>query len=142
MGIIHKCCRYCTSVQPNYESARLWNDEISGKLMSLGFTSNPRDKCIFNKMTRQAQITIAVYVDDLMITSTDKQAILEVETALLEAYGPFRTTIGTTPTYLGCTRDYNTPGVVSICQTGMIQDLVSSRERTHEETKVTSSEHL
>lgn len=110
--------------------------------MSLGFTPNPRDKCIFNKMTRQTKITIVVYVDDLMITSTDKQAILEVEAALLEAYGPFRTATGTTLTYLGCTWDYNTPGVVSVCQTGMIQDLVSSRERTHEERKVTSSELL
>jgi hypothetical protein len=105
--------------------------------MSLGFTPNPRDKCIFNKMTRQAQITIVVYVDDLMITN--KQAILEVEAALLEAYGPFRTATGTTLTYLGCTWDYNTPGVVSISQTGMIQDLVSSRERKQKERKVFSS---
>ena len=78
--------------------------------MSQGSTPNPRDRCFFNKMTRQAQITFVVYVDNLMITSTDKQAILDVEAALLEAYGQFCTTTGTTLTYLGCTWDYNTPG--------------------------------
>ena len=38
-------------------------------------------------------------------------------------------------TYLGSTWDYRTAGVVKIGQAGMIQDLVTSRERTHEERK-------
>ena len=61
------------------ESAKLWCQEIAGTLIRHGFTANPRDVCIFNKMVRGTQITITVYVDDLMMTSTDKKLVLEME---------------------------------------------------------------
>ena len=115
------------------ESARLWNDEISSMLTSLGFIANPRDRCVFNKVVRGSQVTIAVYVDDLMITSLDHDAVLYIETRLRSAYGQFRTTTGKELTYLGCTWDFRSKGVVKIGQAGMIQDLVTSRERTHRE---------
>ena len=117
------------------ESARLWNDEISSKLSSYGFTANPRDRCVFNSVVRGHQVTIVVYVDDLMITSRDKEAVIDVETRLRGAYGHFRTTTGKELTYLGCTWDSKTRGVVKIGQSGMIQDLVTSRERTHADRK-------
>ena len=113
------------------ESARLWNDEISSKLSSLGFSANPRDKCVFNMHVRGCQVTIVVYVDDLMITSLDKKAVLDIETKLRTAYSQFRTTTGKELDYLGCTWDFRSRGVVKIGQSGMTQDLVTSRERTH-----------
>jgi Reverse transcriptase (RNA-dependent DNA polymerase) len=61
------------------ESAKLWYQEIAGTLTRHGFTANSTDICIFNKMVRGTQITIAVYVDGLMMTSTDKKLILEME---------------------------------------------------------------
>jgi Reverse transcriptase (RNA-dependent DNA polymerase) len=61
------------------ESEKLWYQEIAGTLTRHGFTANPRDICIFNKMVKGTQITIAVYVDDLMMTSTDKKLVLEME---------------------------------------------------------------
>ena len=110
------------------KSARLWNDEISSMLISLGFTANPRDRCIFNKIVRGSQMTIVVYVDDLMITSMDNDAVRDTETRLRSAYGQFRTTTGKELTYLGCTWDFRTKDVVRIGQAGMIQDLVPRRE--------------
>ena len=84
------------------ESARLWNDEISNMLISLGFMANPRDRCVFNMVVRGAQVTIVVYVDDLMITSTDRDAVLDIETRLRAAYGRFHTTRADIPgVYMG-----------------------------------------
>jgi Reverse transcriptase (RNA-dependent DNA polymerase) len=57
------------------ESAKLWYHELAGSLKTNAFKPNPRDICIFNKTTRNAQITIVVYVD-LMMTSTDKSLVL------------------------------------------------------------------
>ena len=37
------------------ESARLWNNEISGKLGTMGFRPNPRDKCIFTVLIYPAK---------------------------------------------------------------------------------------
>lgn len=81
------------------------------------------------------QITIVVYVDDLMITSANHANVQRVETELRKSYGQFKTTEGKELTYLGCTWDFTTPGLVSIHQTRMIQDPVLSRERTHTERK-------
>ena len=65
------------------ESAKLWYQEIAGTLTRHGFTANPRDVCIFNKMVSGIQITVAIYVDDLMMTSTDKKLVLEMECFLV-----------------------------------------------------------
>ena len=113
------------------ESARLWNDGISSMLGSYGFSAKPRDRCVFNSVVRGHQVTIVVYVDDLMITSLDQETVMDIETRLRGAYGQFRTTSGKELTYLGCTWDFKTRGVVKIGQSGMIQDLVKLCERTH-----------
>jgi Reverse transcriptase (RNA-dependent DNA polymerase) len=73
------------------ESAKLWYTEIAGTLTKNGFTANPRDICIFNKDVKGVQITIAVYVDDLMMTSKNRSLVLEMEQVLLSTYGQFRT---------------------------------------------------
>jgi Reverse transcriptase (RNA-dependent DNA polymerase) len=117
------------------QSARLWNDEITRTLVGLGFEPNPRDRCVFNAMENGVQTTIVVYVDDLMVTSVNEENIHRVDSELRNSYGQFRTTEGKELTYLGCTWDYTSPGLVHIRQTGMIQDLVMSRERTHAERK-------
>ena len=75
---------------------------------------------MFNSVVRGSQVTIVVYVDDLMITSRDREAVMNIESRLRGAYGQFRTTTGEELTYLGCTWDFRTRGVVKIGQSGMI----------------------
>jgi Reverse transcriptase (RNA-dependent DNA polymerase) len=113
------------------ESARLWYTEISSTLHACGFVTNPRDPCVHNKMVGKDQFTIIVYVDDLKMTCRNKEAVLDMERTLLQKYGQFRTTHDRVTSYLGCTWDYSEPGFVQVSQVGMIQDLVTSRERTH-----------
>jgi Reverse transcriptase (RNA-dependent DNA polymerase) len=90
------------------ESAKLWYHELAGTLKTSGFKPDPRDICIF---TRYAQITIVVYVDDLMITSTDKSLVLEMERTLLKKDGEFRTSSEKTLSYLGLPRKRNRKSV-------------------------------
>jgi hypothetical protein len=54
-----------------------------------------------NSSRTGTQITIVVYVDDLMIRSTDKSLALEVEQILLNKYSQFRTSSEKTLSYLG-----------------------------------------
>ena len=74
-----------------------------------------------------------------MMTSTDKKLVLEMEQILLSTYGQFRTSSEMSMSYLGCTWDFSEKYFVKVSQTGMVQDLVASRERTHVErgTKLT-----
>jgi Reverse transcriptase (RNA-dependent DNA polymerase) len=114
------------------ESAKLWYIELAGTLTVNGFTANPRDFCVFKKGVKGTQITIVVYVDDLMMTSIDKQLVLKIKQVLRDTYGQFRTSQEKTVSYLGCTWDFHENGFVKVSQAGMIQDLVASREKTHE----------
>ena len=115
------------------ESAKLWYNEIAGTLGRNGFTANPRDICVFNKDVKGNQFTILVYVDDLMMTCVDKKAVLDFEQTLLKTYGQFRTTQERVVPYLGCTWDFTEKGFVKVTHIGMIQDLISSREKNHAE---------
>jgi hypothetical protein len=53
-------------------SAKLWYEHMSGILRALGFRSNPYDVCVFNKTHDGRQITVCLYVDDLLVTSQSK----------------------------------------------------------------------
>ena len=50
------------------ESARLWYDNISGLLKSIGFKQNSRERCLYNDIVQGVQVTVCIYVDDLMLT--------------------------------------------------------------------------
>ena len=53
------------------DAARIWYDKITGVLLSMGYTQNVVDKCVFNKLVDGVQVTIMLYVDDLLATCID-----------------------------------------------------------------------
>ena len=112
------------------ESALLWYKELSSFLGSIGFSPNPYEKCILNKEQSGHQTTIAIYVDDLLITSTKLHYAEEVVAALEERYKELKVTPGKVHNYLGMVMDFSDPPYVSINQTGMIEDIVSKAKAT------------
>ena len=61
------------------ESAKHWYNTLSTYILSLGYKQNPYDHCVFNKHTDESKSTIVVYVDDLFITSTNKNTIQDIK---------------------------------------------------------------
>jgi hypothetical protein len=60
--------------------------------------------CITSSLSlRGTQFAIAVFVDDLMMTSTDKELVIHMEQILLSTCGQFRTSCEKCVSYLGCT---------------------------------------
>jgi hypothetical protein len=52
------------------EAAALWYANLSATLTRNNFTPNSYDPCVFNKVDRDGiQITVAMHVDDLFVTS-------------------------------------------------------------------------
>lgn len=47
------------------QAARLFWEKLSGKLLEWGFTPNPYDPCVMNKIIKGKQLTVAWHVDDL-----------------------------------------------------------------------------
>jgi len=50
------------------ESALVWYELFSTTLQNIGFTINPYNKCLANKMVNGKQCTIACYVNDIKIS--------------------------------------------------------------------------
>ena len=48
------------------ESAKLWYENLKTTLLSIGFSVNPLDVCVFNLLKNGNQCTICVHVDDLL----------------------------------------------------------------------------
>ena len=112
------------------ESAKLWYLEITKTLTDWGFTANPRDPCVLNKTIRGKQLTVVIYVDDMMMTCVFEEEVHNLAEDLRAKYGQFRTSDGPTLNFLGAKWIYDGKGYVLILQLGMIQDLITSRENT------------
>jgi hypothetical protein len=83
------------------ESAQLWFREISKFLGEQGFISNAVDPCVFHENHGEAQLTVVVYVDDLIITSIDVRRIDSFIIKLQDRFKNIKTTSGLEHFYLG-----------------------------------------
>jgi hypothetical protein len=67
--------------------SKLWYDDVRKELTKLGFTHNPKDECVFNKVMDGHQITECIYVNDLFATSIDEADLELIRPALVQRYG-------------------------------------------------------
>jgi hypothetical protein len=49
------------------ESAKLWYEEFTGFLKSLGFLPNPFDPCVLNLDYKDETYTLVLYLDDCFV---------------------------------------------------------------------------
>jgi hypothetical protein len=64
------------------ESALLWYEAISTFIISLGFRQSDQDECLFILINETENIHLAVYVDDLFISSKNIESINLIELLL------------------------------------------------------------
>ena len=70
------------------ESAALWHEHLSGTLKGLGFSKNKHEWCVFNRSdSKGVQCTIALHVDDLLISSVSTEMIESLCVGLKRKYG-------------------------------------------------------
>jgi hypothetical protein len=106
------------------ESAKLWYNLLSSVLVEDGFIFNPLDPCIMNKTINGQQITVVIYVDDILVTSVSSQAINDFEQLLRNKFHEISTYDGKTHSYLGMTFDFSTLNKVTLTMEGYIADLL------------------
>ena len=103
------------------ESAALWHNNIKKTLTDAGFVQNPHDQCVFNKVSdKGAQCTVAIHVDDLLVTSTDQKALDSLATLLTRRYGEISRADGPSLGYLGMSFDLTVSGEARITMPGFV----------------------
>jgi hypothetical protein len=106
-------------------SALLFYRKLRRELEDYGFTINPYDPCVANRISESGkQQTVLWHVDDLMMSHVDP----EVNTALLGylegIYGDKMTvTRGSKHRYLGMDLDFSKPGLLGITMIKYIDDI-------------------
>jgi len=110
------------------QAALLFWKNLFGYLSNqLGFTANPYDPCVVNKIVDGKQCTVAWHVDDLKISHVDEKVVEEVVAKLNNRYGketPLSGTRGDTHDYLGMTIDFSKVGKVIFSMHDYVHNLI------------------
>ena len=123
-------CKLDKALYGLIESARIWFLNVSETLLKMGFRQNPKDICVFNKDIDGNQLTIFLYVDDILLTCKDVAAIDGVLAELKAIYGELVVHEGSSLPYLGMEFDFSQPGQVSVKMGKYIDDLLRITETT------------
>ena len=121
-------CMLNKALYGTVEASRLWFDLVVKTLTTNGFTQNPYDRCVFNKMIDGKQCTILFHVDDFFITSESSKALDEVEEIFKNAFEKFTVDKGKVLSFLGMTFDFTVEDKVHVTQGGYIADILSSEK--------------
>jgi hypothetical protein len=90
---------------------------LSSKLVLWGFTNNPYDWCVANKMIDGKQCTVLWHVDDLKISHVHDEVNTNIIKKINDEFGkesPLTITRGKIHDYMGMTLDYYKQGKVKI----------------------------
>ncbi|KAL0400307.1 UNVERIFIED_CONTAM: Retrovirus-related Pol polyprotein from transposon RE1 [Sesamum radiatum] len=72
-----KVCKLKRSLYGLKQASRQWNQELTSKLLDYGFLQSPHEHCLFIKKSDVGILILLVYVDDVLITGSSGQQILE-----------------------------------------------------------------
>jgi hypothetical protein len=69
------------------EAAALWHTALTATMEGDGFIPNPYDSCVFNKYEPNGeQVTVAMQVDDIFITSNSEDNHIKFEACMRDKY--------------------------------------------------------
>jgi hypothetical protein len=68
-------CHLKKSIYGLKQSPRAWFDKFNKAVVSHGMTCSQADHSVFFKKTRTGIVILVVYVDDIVITGSDKEGI-------------------------------------------------------------------
>jgi len=117
------------------ESALLWYTYLSNFLtQQLDFVKNPADPCVLNKCCKHinegtvtyVQLTVCIYVDDLLITCVDENEIMSLLQELKSKFGDLTTTFGDVHSYIGMLFKFkrDNSGIVEVSMQHYIDELL------------------
>jgi Reverse transcriptase (RNA-dependent DNA polymerase) len=106
-------------------SALLWYNTFYGKLQEFGFSLNPYDACVANKVINGKQCTIAWYVDDTKISHADPDVVTSVIEQLEASFGKMTVTRGPEHVFLGMNIRYTGQGTAVISMKGYLEEAIA-----------------
>ena len=125
------------------QSGKLWYDKVSAWLRSRGFRENRADPCVFNrvKSAGENQITVALYVDDLLVTCRSQRMLEDFKREVESEYDLSSCNTGDKIEYLGISIDLSSGKYGELKMTSYIENILKEREISSV-SRVPASENL
>jgi hypothetical protein len=110
------------------EAATLWYADLSATLTRNNFIPNSYDPCDLNKVGRDGiQVTVAMHVDDLFVTSASDNNLETFENYMRGVYCEIKVNKGRVLEYIGMTFDSIVPGQGFIPMDNFVQEVLAER---------------
>jgi hypothetical protein len=107
-------------------SALLFYLKFVGDIESQGFTLNPYDPCVVNKVINGKQFTVVWHVDDIKMSHVDEKEVSKLITWLKSVYGEdMRVSRGKVHDYLGMTLDLTNKGEVKVTMIDYLKGVIN-----------------
>ena len=81
-----KVCKLVKSLYGLKQALKQWHEKFDSVILSHGFHHNSADKCIYSKFSKDYGVIICLYVDDMLIVSTNMQGINETKKYLTSQF--------------------------------------------------------
>ena len=123
------------------EAGLQWHRTIAGVLLEAGFQSSEADPCVFIHASKRGKCTIALHVDDLLVTSTSKDQIEWLEKVLSDKFGRVTMETGPQISYLGMVVCMHEQGHIAVSMPAYIEEIL----RIHSDgstAKTPATKHL
>ena len=124
------------------QAALLFYEKIVADLVEYGFTLNPYDSCVANKMVDGSLLTILWHVDDLKISHANEDVVTDVIEWIRKRYetlpgdcGTMKVVTGKEHDFLGVHFDFRSNGKVIISMIPYILDLIDQFPDDHKYSK-------
>ena len=129
------------------QAAKLFWELFSKYLVDeLGFTINPHDKCVANKIINGKQCTIIWHVDDAKISHVEQRVVDDIIESLQKRFGqetPLTINRGVKHDYLGMTIDFSQTGKVIFTMDDYVDGVLEDAPSDMSGTSVTpAARHL
>ena len=105
-----------------------WKELTQFVTVDLGFTVNPYDLCVANKLIDGKQCTILWHVDDIKMSHVSQDVLESIMKQIKARFGkeaPLTVTRGPVHEYLRMTIDFSSPGTVQFQMKAFIDDLIA-----------------
>ena len=114
-------CKLKRSLYGLKQAPRVWFEKFRSTLLVFEFTQSQYDPSLFLQRTPKGIVVLLVYVDDIVVTGSDQDAVSRIKNQLHSTFQ--MKDLGHLTYFLGLEVHYHHQGI-SLCQHKYIQDLV------------------
>ncbi len=128
-------CRLNKAIYELRISPRCWYLKIEQDLLKLGLRQSVHEPCLFYERSNDGFVILTVYVDDLLVTGTDKARIEFLKQKLKEIYKIKN--LGIMQRFLGMDVERKGNGAMKSTQTEYTEEIIVAAKLTEANTKPT-----